>query len=221
MNGEHTAGAGLLSIISSISFMISSVNFGKRSNASNQPNPKSKGANLDIHSNLFRFTGPSNNRRNIRILQAPSQSKGGGTPANLFGHLGEFPDLLDLGLSGVGLEFVAETFHEGIIFDGETGIIGDTIVVFPGEEARGKGGPDRGAVAVDFVERGVFLFEAIAGEKVVLRLISDGGNQIEFGCNVVGMLHTIVRHCDVGVNVPRFQKQTTQKSPNTRPDHSG
>lgn len=198
MNREHTAGSGLLPIISSISFIISSVNFGKRSNASDQPNPQERWANLDIHSNLLRPTGPSDDGRNIRILQTPSQSEGSGTPANLLGDLGEFLDLLDLGLSGVRLEFIAETLHEGIVFDCETGIIGDTIVVFPGEKTRGKGGPDCGSVAVDFVKGGVFLFEAVAGEEIVLGLISNGSYQIVFGCNVMSMLNTTVRHCRCG-----------------------
>lgn len=72
--------------------------------------------------------------------------------------------------------------------DCKTGIIWDSVVVFPGKETRGKGRPDRCTVPIDFVEGGVLLFETLAGEEVVLRLVRDGSDEIVFRGDVVGVL---------------------------------
>ena len=101
--------------------------------------------------------------------------------------------------------------------DRKTGIIWDSVVVFPGKKTRGKGRPDRCAVPVDFVEGGVLLFETLAGEEVVLGLVRDGSNEIMFCGDVMGVLTIswllVEGRGAVVWGVPRSQRQTTPKFP--------
>lgn len=61
---------------------------------------------------------------------------------------------------------------------GEAGAVGDAVVIFAGQEAAGERGPDGGAVLELLEQGGVFDFEALAVEGVVLRLFGDGGDEV-------------------------------------------
>ena len=150
---------------------------------------KTRSTNLDVHRDLLRLAGASDDGGNIGILQAPRQTQRCNRASNLVSDLDKLLNFLDLGLSSVRLELLTESFHERIILDSKTGVLRNAVVVLSGQEAGSKRRPDRSSVLVELVKRVVFLLESFASEKIVLRLVSDRGNQVALGRDVVSVLH--------------------------------
>lgn len=114
----------------------------------------------------------------------PGESKLCNSAAQLLGDLGEIADLLDLGLALLALQSLNGALEEALV-GGEAAVFGDTIVVLASEKAGCKRGPDGGTVLVLVVERSVFDLEALAVEGVVLRLLSNGSNEVVPGVCLV------------------------------------
>lgn len=110
-------------------------------------------------------------------MNVPGKRKLCNSATKLFGDLGKTPDLLNLGLALVGLESLDGALEEALV-GGETAVLGNTVVVLASKKTRGKRRPDGGAVLVLVVKRGVLDLEALTVEGVVLRLLSDGSNEV-------------------------------------------
>ena len=118
-----------------------------------------------------------NGETNGNRMNIPGKRKLCDSATKLLSDLGKTPDLLDLGLALVGLESLDGALEEALV-GGETAVLGDTVVVLASKETRGQRRPDGGAVLVLVVERSVLDLEALTVEGVVLRLLSDGSNEV-------------------------------------------
>jgi len=97
--------------------------------------------------------------------------------AQLLGDLGEVADLLELGLALLALKSLDGALEEALV-GGETAVLGDAVVVFASEKARGERRPDGGTVLVLVVEGSVLNLETLTVEGVVLRLLGDGSDKV-------------------------------------------
>jgi hypothetical protein len=110
-------------------------------------------------------------------MNVPGKRKLCDRATELLCNLGKTPDLLDLGLALIALECLDGALEEALV-GSETAVLGDAVVVLAGEETRSERRPDGGAVLVLVVERSVLDLKALTVESVVLRLLSDGSNEV-------------------------------------------
>ncbi|GAO49825.1 hypothetical protein G7K_3963-t1 [Saitoella complicata NRRL Y-17804] len=142
---------------------------------------------LDVLVDLFRLRSSSDDGRDIRVLQAPSQGKLSGGGTEFLGDLGELTNLLELGFSFLGGETITEFLHDGVIA-GKAAVLGDAVVVLSGQDTRREGRPDGGTILVQLEQRHKLLLELVALKEVVLRLVDRGRDEVVFGRDMVSVL---------------------------------
>lgn len=72
-------------------------------------------------------------------------------------------------------------------------VLGDALVVLAGQEARSKGAPDGGSVLILLVQRFILALESLTVEGIVLRLLSNRGDEVVLLGDVVGFLDLLSR----------------------------
>lgn len=81
--------------------------------------------------------------RDVLVRQCPSQREVAHVGAQLFGELGQFSDLLQLRLALVALEELGFFGRGALDIDGESGALGESVVVFAREDTLLEWRPDR------------------------------------------------------------------------------
>lgn len=132
---------------------------------------------LDIVLNLLNLGGSQDHSADVGVLEAPGQGELRCVSTQALGNGSELLDLLDLGLSFLGLQGL-DGLAEELLVGGEAGALGDAVVVLSSQETRGQGRPDGGTV-VELLEEGLILdLEALTVEGVVLGLLDNRSDEV-------------------------------------------
>jgi hypothetical protein len=93
--------------------------------------------------------------------------------------------LLDLGLTLGTLELLDGVLEEGLV-GGKARVFRNTVVVLAGQKTGSERRPDGGTVLVLVVQRSILDLETLSVEGIVLRLLSDGSDQVVLLGNLSG-----------------------------------
>lgn len=113
----------------------------------------------------------------VRVLDAPRQTKLADVATQLLRDLSELANLGDLCLALVTLQRLDGTLEEALVV-AEARVLWDAVVILASEKTRGEWRPDGRAILELLIERRVLNLEALTVERVVLRLLSDWRDQV-------------------------------------------
>jgi hypothetical protein len=83
-----------------------------------------------------------NTGRDVLVRDSPSKSQVAHVSTELLGNLGQFPDLLELGFTLLASQELGLVGRSALDIDGESGSLGQTIVVLAGKDTLLERGPD-------------------------------------------------------------------------------
>jgi hypothetical protein len=97
---------------------------------------------LRVSTYLCRVEGTYNTGRDVLVGDSPSKSQVAHVCTQLFGDLGQLPDLLELSLALVALEELGLVGRSALDVDGESRSLGETVVVFTSKDTLLERRPD-------------------------------------------------------------------------------
>lgn len=92
-----------------------------------------------------------NTGRDVLVRDSPSKSQVAHVTSELFGNLGQFPDLLELSLALFALEELGLVGRSALDIDGESRSFGESIIVFTSKDTLLQWGPDGAIHQFDFL----------------------------------------------------------------------
>lgn len=128
-----------------------------------------------------------NTSRDVLVDQSPGQSQVSGGRTKAFSDLGQFPDLLDLGLA-LGCVECLDVARHHLLVGGVSTVLGDAIVVFTSQQTGVEGRPNGRSATNSVEDIVVFNLESLSVHHGVVGLLDRGADETETGGDLVSLL---------------------------------